>query len=223
MGEGYKTGKHKGRMQGFFHGTGHGVGAFLNVHEGPQRIAQPRGQEDVLVILCLSGGGSRAAWFSAATMLRLERVVDEINLLHEVDVISSVSGGGLPAAIAPFGKNETRLLDANDVDALKRIQMGYKAIALKPIAKTFSMSLKIAQLAHDDVERLPRTGGLARAAVDDEVVGPLGHIGVQVVHQHAQGGFLEPAPAGQLCPARGADDASHALLSCAAALPPGRT
>ena len=31
-------------------------------------------------------------------MLRLERVVDEINLLHEVDVISSVSGGGLPAA-----------------------------------------------------------------------------------------------------------------------------
>ena len=61
-------------------------------------IEQPRGQEDVLVILCLSGGGSRAAWFSAATMLRLERVVDEINLLHEVDVISSVSGGGLPAA-----------------------------------------------------------------------------------------------------------------------------
>jgi len=31
----------------------------------------------------------------------------------------------------------------------KRIEMGYKAIALKPIAKTFSMSLKIAQLAHE--------------------------------------------------------------------------
>lgn len=36
-----------------------------------------------------------------------------------------------------------------DQDALKRIEMGYKAIALKPIAKTFSMSLKIAQLAHE--------------------------------------------------------------------------
>ena len=36
-----------------------------------------------------------------------------------------------------------------DRDALKRIQMGYKAIALKPIAKTFSMSLKIAQVAHE--------------------------------------------------------------------------
>ena len=55
-------------------------------------IQQPRGEKDVLVVLCLSGGGSRAAWFSAATMLRLEQVVDGINLLHEVDVISSVSG-----------------------------------------------------------------------------------------------------------------------------------
>jgi len=36
-----------------------------------------------------------------------------------------------------------------DADAVKRIQMGYKAIALKPIAKTFGMSLKIAQAAHE--------------------------------------------------------------------------
>jgi Xaa-Pro aminopeptidase len=35
--EGYKTGKHNGRMQGFFHGTGHGVG--LDIHEGP-RVGQ---------------------------------------------------------------------------------------------------------------------------------------------------------------------------------------
>jgi predicted acylesterase/phospholipase RssA len=52
----------------------------------------------VLVILCLSGGGSRAAWFSAAIMMRLEEVEDRINLLHEVDVISSVSGSSLTAA-----------------------------------------------------------------------------------------------------------------------------
>jgi Xaa-Pro aminopeptidase len=32
--EGYKTGKHKGRMQGYFHGTGHGLG--LEIHEPPR-------------------------------------------------------------------------------------------------------------------------------------------------------------------------------------------
>jgi len=37
----------------------------------------------------------------------------------------------------------------SDADALARIQMGYSAIALKPIAKTMSMSLRIAKLAAD--------------------------------------------------------------------------
>lgn len=34
-------------------------------------------------------------------------------------------------------------------DALVRIEMGYRAMALKPIAKTMSMSMKIAQAAHE--------------------------------------------------------------------------
>jgi hypothetical protein len=37
-----------------------------------------------------------------------------------------------------------------DVDALKRIKMGYKAIALKAIAKTLSMTLKIIKVAHEN-------------------------------------------------------------------------
>jgi len=37
-----------------------------------------------------------------------------------------------------------------DTDALKRIQMGYKAIALKAIAKTLSMTLKINKIAFEN-------------------------------------------------------------------------
>ncbi|MCK5467416.1 MAG: L-alanine-DL-glutamate epimerase [Cyclobacteriaceae bacterium] len=36
-----------------------------------------------------------------------------------------------------------------DKDALERIEMGYRAIALKSIAKTMSMTMKIAQVAHE--------------------------------------------------------------------------
>lgn len=36
----------------------------------------------------------------------------------------------------------------SDKDVLERMDLGYKAIALKPIAKTISMSMKIANLAH---------------------------------------------------------------------------
>jgi Xaa-Pro aminopeptidase len=40
--EGYKTGKHKGRMQGFFHGTGHGLG--LEIHEAPRMGSTSSGE-----------------------------------------------------------------------------------------------------------------------------------------------------------------------------------
>jgi len=68
------------------------------------RCVNPKKQNDVLVLLALSGGGSRAAYFSALSMLEMEQIKvnipnkGESNLLNEVDVISSVSGGSLPAA-----------------------------------------------------------------------------------------------------------------------------
>ena len=62
-------------------------------------VSPARGDPDTLMILAFSGGGSRAAYWSASVMFELEKVfAPEVNLLAEVDAISSVSGGSLPAA-----------------------------------------------------------------------------------------------------------------------------
>jgi NTE family protein len=66
-------------------------------------IAEDRGDDGVLTILALSGGGSRAAYFSASVMLRLQEVFADgagphLDILSRVDAISAVSGGALPAA-----------------------------------------------------------------------------------------------------------------------------
>ena len=58
-----------------------------------------RGNPGVLMFLALSGGGSRAAYLSAATMLRLQTLYTDVDLLNEVDVMSSVSGGSMTAAL----------------------------------------------------------------------------------------------------------------------------
>lgn len=58
-----------------------------------------RGNPKVLMFLALSGGGSRAAYLSAATMLKLQTLYPEVDLLDEVDVLSSVSGGSIIAAL----------------------------------------------------------------------------------------------------------------------------
>src|SRR5450432_1525921 len=69
------------------------------------------------------------------------------------------------------------------------------------------VAAELLELADDDVEAVPVARGLARAAVDDEVGGALGDLGVEVVHQHAKGGFLEPALAAQGRAAWRANDA----------------
>ena len=57
----------------------------------------------------------------------------------------------------------------------------------------------------DGVERLPDARRLAGAAVDDQIVGPLGDLGIEIVHQHPQRGFLWPSLARQRRAARRAE------------------
>lgn len=87
---------------------------------------------------------------SKEALLRLIDHTKQIGAFDQIALIEEpfpeeleIDISDIPARIAADESAHT------DHDALKRIQMGYKAIALKPIAKTLSMSLKIAQLAHD--------------------------------------------------------------------------
>ena len=65
-----------------------------------------------------------------------------------------------------------------------------------------------AQRPADRVERGPIPRRFARPAVHHEVVGSLRDLGVEVVHQHPQGSFLDPSLAGFRCPARGFHEAN---------------
>jgi hypothetical protein len=66
---------------------------------------------------------------------------------------------------------------------------------------------EVAQRGDDRVERIPAARGLAGAAVDDEIVGTLGDVGIEIVHQHAQRRFLRPSLAGNGGASRRPDDA----------------
>jgi hypothetical protein len=61
------------------------------------------------------------------------------------------------------------------------------------------------QGAHQGVKRRPVARRAAGAAIDDQFVRVLGHIGIEIVVQHAQRRFLVPAMATQGGAARGAD------------------
>jgi hypothetical protein len=66
---------------------------------GGETDCSPKKHKDVLVMLALSGGGSRASLLAALSMYEMQGIsLGDSNLLSEVDLISSVSGGSLPAA-----------------------------------------------------------------------------------------------------------------------------
>ncbi|MDO8545419.1 MAG: hypothetical protein Q7S40_33680 [Opitutaceae bacterium] len=87
---------------------------------------------------------------SKGTLLRLIEHAKAIGAFEQIALIEEpfpeeleVDVSDIPVRLAADESAHT------DKDALTRIQMGYKAIALKPIAKTLSMTLKIAQVAHE--------------------------------------------------------------------------
>jgi L-alanine-DL-glutamate epimerase-like enolase superfamily enzyme len=82
------------------------------------------------------------------TLLRLLDHAKKIGAFSQIAIVEEpfpeevdIDISDIPVRIAADESAHT------DEDALKRIQMGYRAIALKPIAKTLSMTLKIIKVA----------------------------------------------------------------------------
>jgi len=84
---------------------------------------------------------------------QLRRLLDFVDKIGALDQIAIIEEPFPEEYIEPVDDLPVRIAADEsahtDVDALKRIQLGYGAIALKPIAKTLSMTLKIAQAAHE--------------------------------------------------------------------------
>ncbi|MBN1291603.1 MAG: L-alanine-DL-glutamate epimerase [Candidatus Latescibacteria bacterium] len=85
------------------------------------------------------------------TLFRLLDYAKKIGAFGQIALIEEPFPEELEEHVADIGVRVAADESAHtDVDALKRIQMGYTAIALKAIAKTLSMTLKIAKTAQDN-------------------------------------------------------------------------
>jgi L-alanine-DL-glutamate epimerase-like enolase superfamily enzyme len=84
----------------------------------------------------------------------LQRLLDhacKIGAFDQIAIIEEPFPEEIEADVSDLGVRIAADESAHtDADALKRIQMGYKAIALKAIAKTMSMTMKIAQTAYEN-------------------------------------------------------------------------
>ena len=67
--------------------------------------------------------------------------------------------------------------------------------------------VKLLERRDDRVVAFPVARGAADAAVDDQILRPLRNLGIEIVHEHPQRRFGEPALRGERAAARRADDA----------------
>src|ERR1700756_841383 len=69
------------------------------------------------------------------------------------------------------------------------------------------IGVKAAQRRDDTIERLPVASRPPDAAVDDELARPLGDVGIEIVHEHPERRFGQPALGAELGSAGAADNA----------------
>jgi hypothetical protein len=91
------------------------------------------------------------------------------------------------------------------------------------LARLHQQRLVVAQAlerGEDRIEALPVARGTADAAVDHQLGGVLGHLGIEVVLDHPERGFGEPAAAGDLRAAGRADHAAYLSVCHGVIMPP---
>jgi L-alanine-DL-glutamate epimerase-like enolase superfamily enzyme len=87
---------------------------------------------------------------SKDALLRLLDHARKIGAFERIAVVEEPFPEELEAEVGDLGVRVAADESAHtDEDAARRIDLGYGAIALKPIAKTLSMSLRIARIAHE--------------------------------------------------------------------------
>jgi L-alanine-DL-glutamate epimerase-like enolase superfamily enzyme len=86
---------------------------------------------------------------SKDTLLRLLDHARRIGAFDRIAIVEEPFPEEVEARVDDLGVRVAADESAHtDADAARRIELGYGAIALKPIAKTLSMTLRIARLAH---------------------------------------------------------------------------
>jgi NTE family protein len=135
--------------------------------------ARPAKANDILFVLAISGGGTRAAALGYGVMEELRRTEVTVHgekrrLLDEVDVISAVSGGSLPATYyglrgeKTFDEFESKVLYRNlEHDLLMRILTPTNWFRLG--SGTFGRSDLFAEVYDDDVFDHATFGDLKKA------------------------------------------------------------
>ena len=122
---------------------------------------------------------------------------------------AAAAGRGEEAAFGQLGESTERLERVlADIDGGQSAFDSLSSESAKRIGDSsgWTEMLEGAKRDDDGIERFPAACRFARAAVDDQIVGALGHVRIEVVHQHAERGFLRPSFAGQRCAARRSDE-----------------
>jgi len=124
-------------------------------------VEKPGQSEDILVVLAISGGGMRAAALGYGALEELRRTEVTVNgvkrrLIDEVDVISAVSGGTLPATYyglkgeKTFDEFPERVLSRNlELELALRVMSPYNWFRLP--SSTFGKSDLFAELYDETV------------------------------------------------------------------------